>query len=175
MKNLTKSFFAALVLSIMATSQAFAEKTIYTEIEINAPAKQVWAVLTNFKDYPNWNPFIKKISGDVAVNTKLKVQIKPADDDAMDFTPRLKVVKPEQELRWLGRVLLPMVFDGEHYFKIEPLTANKVKFIHGEVFSGMLVPFFWGGMEQGTVNGFKAMNVALKAQVEQQVNLHAMK
>lgn len=32
-----------------------------TTIVIQAPLQQVWEVMTNVQDYPNWNPFIKKV------------------------------------------------------------------------------------------------------------------
>jgi hypothetical protein len=36
---------------------------IKTEIPIGAPASAVWSILMDFERYPEWNPFIKKISG----------------------------------------------------------------------------------------------------------------
>ena len=34
------------------------------KIEIAAPPTAVWAILMDFDRYPEWNPFIVKISGD---------------------------------------------------------------------------------------------------------------
>ena len=42
-------------------------KEIKTEILINATPEKVWTILTNFDNYPNWNPFIKSIKGEVKV------------------------------------------------------------------------------------------------------------
>lgn len=38
--------------------------SISTEIEIAAPPATIWAVLTDYERYPEWNPFLTKISGD---------------------------------------------------------------------------------------------------------------
>lgn len=38
--------------------------SISTEIDIAAPPNAVWAVLTDFDRYNEWNPFIVKLSGD---------------------------------------------------------------------------------------------------------------
>ena len=37
----------------------------------------------------------------------------------MTFKPTVLAVHPERELRWLGRFILPGLFDGEHSFRIE--------------------------------------------------------
>jgi len=38
-------------------------REVRTEIEIVASAPSVWRVLTGFELYPEWNPFIRKVSG----------------------------------------------------------------------------------------------------------------
>ena len=48
-------------------------KEIYTEIEINSSAKEVWNILINFANYPNWNPFMKQINGELQEGSKLQV------------------------------------------------------------------------------------------------------
>jgi uncharacterized protein YndB with AHSA1/START domain len=39
-------------------------KEIKTEIIINSKPEKVWSILTDFKNQPNWNPFISNISGE---------------------------------------------------------------------------------------------------------------
>lgn len=68
-----------------------------------------------------------------------------------------------KELRWLGRLWLPGIFDGEHIFEIEPVDADRVRFVQCEQFNGILVPFF---NLDGTRRGFEAMNRALKERAE---------
>jgi uncharacterized membrane protein len=36
-------------------------KEIHTEIDIGAPVEKVWDLLTDFKNFELWNPFIRKI------------------------------------------------------------------------------------------------------------------
>lgn len=49
--------------------------TTDTHIDIDAPPDRVWQVLTNFADYPNWNPFIIKVQGEPIAGTKIKKRI----------------------------------------------------------------------------------------------------
>lgn len=139
---------------------------IKTEIEIAATPERVWSILTDFSAYPQWNPFIRSISGTVKTGERLTVFIQPTGDKGMTFRPTVLVALPSQELRWLGHFLLPGVFDGEHYFKIEPVAQGRVCFIHGEKFSGILVGLAKSKLDGGTKSGFIAMNQALKVLAE---------
>ena len=79
------------------------------------------------------------------------------------------IAEPCRELRWRGRLLLPGIFDGEHYFQIRESKPGITTFLHGERFSGLLVPLAKSGLESGTKAGFEAMNRALKTRAEEQV------
>jgi len=46
--------------------------------------------------------------------------------EPMDFEPTLLTVKEFHELRWVGRLLMPGIFDGEHYFKLQEISEGKV-------------------------------------------------
>jgi hypothetical protein len=74
------------------------------------------------------------------------------------------VAEPGRELRWLGRVLMPGIFDGEHAFIIEP-QAKGCRLRHEETFTGLLVPIF-GAMLADTARSFANANDALKRRVE---------
>ena len=141
---------------------------IETAIDIHASARRVWDVLADFERHPDWNPFVRSIQGQAKEGTKLVVRIQPEGGAGMTFRPRVLVARPGSELRWRGRFLVPGLFDGEHYFRIEPTGPNQSRFVHGEVFSGVFVRFAQAGLEKGTKAGFHAMNRALKARVEAQ-------
>ena len=114
----------------------------------------------DFAAYPDWNPFIRRLTGEARVGARLEVTVQPPGSRAMTFKPTVLAVEPGHELRWLGRVLMPGLFDGEHSFRLEP-TASGCRFHHGVTFSGLLVPLF-GGMLAKTEHGFEAMNAALE-------------
>lgn len=158
-------------------------KELYTEIEINASASTVWDILTDFDNFSKWNPFIKAISGNLQEGSQIEVVItppknrrffgrakikdfcKPPNSNGMKFRPKILTYKPEEELRWLGNLWVPKLFDGEHSLIIEKISENKVLFIQKERFSGLLVPFF-SGLLKNTGSGFEMMNRALKKEAE---------
>ena len=141
-------------------------KELKTEIEIEATSEKVWSILTDFEKYPEWNPFIKRASGNVKEGEKLEVFIEPPNGKGMVFNPTVKHVEEYKEFRWLGRLLFSGVFDGEHIFEISTTQNGNVIFIQREIFSGVLVPLMWGSLNKNTREGFSAMNFALKRRAE---------
>jgi hypothetical protein len=140
---------------------------IQFEVEITASPLRVWRVLADFTAYPEWNPFVRAISGEQVVGSRLSVTIQPVGGKAMSFKPTLLAFDPQKELRWKGQLLMPGIFDGEHYFRLVETSAETVRVTQGEVFSGLLVPLvFRGSMRVGTERGFAALNQALKARAE---------
>ena len=68
-------------------------KELYTEITINASINKVWKILTDFKEYPNWNPFIKEITVEVIANNTFQVTIMPPDSKKMTFKTKCLIIK----------------------------------------------------------------------------------
>lgn len=77
-------------------------KEIKTEILINATPEKVWSILTNFDNYPNWNPFIKSIKGEVKVGNTITIRIEPPESKGMTFKPKILHFETNKELSWLG-------------------------------------------------------------------------
>jgi hypothetical protein len=138
---------------------------ISREIEIAATPAEVWAVLADVDAYPEWNPFVVRLAGEVREGARLEARIAPPGGRAMTFTPTVVAAEPERELRWLGRLLVRGLFDGEHSFRIEPLADGGSRFVQSERFSGVLVRPLRRVLER-TEAGFAQMNAALKRRVE---------
>ena len=137
-----------------------------TEIQINATPERIWQILTDFASYPLWNPFIRRASGKPEKGEQLEVYLQPEGAGGMTFRPRVLTAEHGRELRWLGHLLLPGLFDGEHIFIIELLVTGSVRFIQREIITGLLVPLFAHRLDTETRRGFEDMNHALKLRAE---------
>lgn len=140
-------------------------REIRTEIEIEAPAGRVWAVLADLSSYPDWNPFIIRARGELREGGKLAVTIRPPGTKARTFRPTVTSCLPGRKLVWLGRLGIPGIFDGEHIHELQPLDEGRTVYVQREVFSGVLPPLTPRVLE-ATKEGFRAMNAALKARAE---------
>lgn len=139
-------------------------KQLKTEIIIDAPAEKVWQLLTNLNDYHRWNPFISS-AGEVVPGARISNDML-MDGKTMRFRPRIGQVVPGRSFEWTGHLLVPGLFDGNHYFDIEPLTPTQCKLTHGERFSGLLSAWLLKKIGAQTLQQFMAMNQALKQQAE---------
>src|SRR5580698_8137778 len=121
-----------------------------TEIEIEATPARVWSILLDFPSYPDWNPFVRAVQGIAKEGDRLTISVQPQGGKGMTFRPTVLTVIPNAELRWRGRFLLPGIFDGELYFLINQLAPCRLRFVQGEKFSGILIPFVKSNLDGGT-------------------------
>lgn len=138
--------------------------TIQTSTAIAASPERVWQVLTDLDSYPEWNPFIIEGSGEIRTGRKLRLRMQPPGGKPMSFRPTVLAAEPGRELRWLGRLILPGIFDGEHWFLLSP-EGDGTRLEQGERFSGLLPRFMSGTLER-TEQGFIELNQALKQRAE---------
>lgn len=141
-------------------------KEIKTEILIHATPQKVWSILTNFDNYPKWNPFIKLIKGEVKVGNKITVRIEPPEAKGMTFKPKVLTFETNKELKWLGHLLFIGIFDGEHKFELTGNGDGTTTFRQNEIFKGILVPIFKKQLDNNTKKGFIEMNKKLKELAE---------
>ena len=142
-------------------------KEIKTQIIINASAEKVWAVLTDFNNYPKWNPFIRSLTGNVVVGSIIEAKLQAPKASAMTVKPKVLAFDKNKEFRWRGQLLMPGIFTGEHKFEIIDNKNGSCTFIQSEKFTGILVPFFKKMLDSSTTDGFNLMNRALKQRTEQ--------
>lgn len=140
-------------------------KEIRTETEIKAGPDRVWQVLTDFEGHSSWNPFIRSIKGDKTEGGRIQVELSPPGSGSMTIKPEILVFEKEKEFRWKGKIVIPGIFDGEHYFLISKNGNGSTRFVHGEKFSGILVGAL-GKILEKTMLGFEQMNEALKEECE---------
>ncbi len=141
------------------------KKEVCSSVDIHASDKQVWQILTDFPSYPQWNPYIRQASGEIKVGAQIYIFNRSSDTAAgMAFRPTILTVTPGRELRWLGYVYVPGLFDGEHVFTIQLLDDTHVHFMQCETFSGIGTVI--DAQDTNIQGDFQGMNLALKGRSE---------
>ncbi len=154
-----------LTTAALALAAAFARAPrdgFETGIFIAASPERVWMLLTDPEAHAAWNPMMQAVKGSFTPGRRVRLTMRTPSGGTMRFRPRVLVADPGRELRWLGRLGLPRLFDGEHYFRLIP-EAGGTRLIQGERFRGLLL---WVMDVQQFLPGFEAGNAALKALAE---------
>lgn len=141
-------------------------KELTTEIQINSSPEILWKVITDFKNYYQWNPILQKIKGEPLIGNQLEIHLSTVGGKKRVYHPKVIKITPNHELRWKGTFFFSQIFSGERIFLIEKLSENKVNFVNKEIFSGIGVRFTSPKMEDEIVASFKKMNEALKKTIE---------
>jgi hypothetical protein len=109
-----------------------------SQVDVDAPADQVWAVLTDFSAYPIWNPFIYPLKGEARAGSLLDVTIHPGTQ-VITYQATMIVVRPNSELTWSGQIASAGVFDTTYGFAVEPLQPGRSRLVTHEHHQGALV------------------------------------
>jgi hypothetical protein len=105
-------------------------------INIQAPPKAIWDLLTNSADYPRWNTTVKSLEGKMAVGEKLKLCVTAAPDRT--FSPTVSELTPEKHMVWTDG--MAAMFKGVRTYTLEPRPDGSTNFSMVEVFSGAMLP-----------------------------------
>ena len=141
-------------------------KQLHSEVLIEAGTAEVWAVLTDFARYPEWNPFLVRVAGVLERGGRLRVTLAPPGGRQITIRPEITELATAGVLEWWGHLGVRGIFDGRHRFELHPTGAG-TRLVHSETFTGALVPLFARSLDRGTAAGFALMNTAIKARAEQ--------
>jgi len=138
---------------------------IRTDIEIQSDAQSVWKLLTDIEGHKTWNTIFKDFKGTAEVGRGIKLKLKVAGKDR-PFAAKVLTSDSPKEFAWGStKSALDLLISARHYFIIEELAENKVRFTHGEKFGGLLPTLFWP-LIKGVEPQYHQMNKELKAKAE---------
>lgn len=103
---------------------------------IAASPERIWAILTNAKDLPRWNPTVTSIDGTIASGERLALKVPTAPDRT--FKPRVTTFEPGRTMAWSDGAA-PM-FKGVRTWTLVPGKDGTTSVTMHEVFSGLMLP-----------------------------------
>lgn len=142
---------------------------IRTAIVIDAPPAEVFAVLSDFEQYPQWNPYHRSVEGEFVEGALLNIHIQRPDGEELDVPPHMQTIVTDREIVWGGG--MKGVFYGEHRFLLTPDANGATHLRHDEDFWGVVVKFT--NISQTVLTeGYEGMNRALKVYIESRESDH---
>ena len=136
-------------------------KVYRAEVEINAAAERVWAILIDLDRYADWNPFTPKIETTRVVGDPIVLHV------SFDAAPPIRQVEilrswaPGEELRWGMTIGPSWLFRAERTQRVEVLSEARCRYVTEDAFAGLLSPLIellYGARVQ---RGFEAVAAGL--------------
>lgn len=133
---------------------------LVSTVDIDAPAREVWSVLTDFAGYEKWSNF-SRAEGEAQVGSRLVMRM-----PGMRFRPTITVADADQRLCWVGTLGSGRLFHGEHSFTLSTNADGTTRVTNREEFSGLLATLASPLLKTTGDNGYVAFNRGLKRRVE---------
>ena len=140
-------------------------KYIRTRHRIAFPPARVWAVLTDFRAYAEWNPLNVWADGEARSGARVAMRFVDAgsgNGKVIAQTVTITDCDPERRLEWVGRI--PLLFTGRHFFELSPSDGG-TELVHGEDLSGLFPMTFSTARLERQKAAYQAMNIALAERV----------
>lgn len=139
---------------------------IETDIAIDAPAADVWRVISDLSSWSDWHPFVARVRGDVAPGGRVVLDKNAPGGRTIALRQVVASVEEGVEFRLAGTLLVRGLLDNEHRFRVEPIDETRSRFFHGQAFRGFLVRLMIRKRGASTYEVFEEVNRALKRRVE---------
>ena len=138
-------------------------KQYHTSINIDGTLNEVWRELTNFKSYPDWNPIVGKLEGEMKEGQKISTYIVPLKQT---YHPVLLSYHKNRELLWQGTLGAKFLLAAKHYYRLKAVSATRTELQHGEYFTGLFSYFLPGTFVSKMRTAFEQHNILLKQNIE---------
>ena len=138
-------------------------KEIKGSVIINVPAEKVWATVTDFSSYPEWNPFVTRMEGELKEGGVFDIVVSLPERDEIKYRSTLVKMEKDKELLFKGKVRF--LLSEEHSKLIEQIEDSKCVFSQRITFKGLLT-LFAGKVIKDSQVGLNKMNEELKKRCE---------
>ena len=135
---------------------------VFTQIEIAAPASEVWTALTDFAAYPAWNPIIRRIE---RAGSGLALTLRPPSQPGFSFEASISQEIAGRCLVWQGACVHPRFLAWHHQIEIEARPGFSILRQTARL-TGWLIKPVPDLLMRPCRNGFARMNEALRDRVE---------
>jgi|SRR5690349_5595438 len=139
---------------------------IVTETTIRASSLTVWKLIADTARYPQWNPYIRELHGELVPGSAIAFRFALFKDVTLPARAQVLVANPGVELRWAGHLFAERFFRAEHFHLFDPLDADAMRFRHGERFTGIAARLLTPLIRWWAPGRYRAVNAALKLRAE---------
>jgi len=143
--------------------------SLYAEIDINAPQSVVWEALTRKDQWRFWNTFLYDCDPGLRIargNEIFLAMQRLEGDEETEFQPVITMMRAPNMMRWVSTI---PGLRTEHVFELRENVPGRTRYVHRELFSGILSKVFLPFIRQDERQGMRRMAQQLKMYVEQSI------
>ena len=137
-------------------------------INIDAPIEEVWAILTDFEAYDEWNKFTPSVetSGRIGEPVRLQVRLNSNENGRLTRSTLTMKKKAAYELCWGTDGFL---LKANRYQTLTPLEDGRTQYESREPFEGLLAPLILWWHRENLMRGYKWAAEGLKERAEKRI------
>jgi hypothetical protein len=137
---------------------------IQQKVGVQAPATQVWDVVSDLDHWNRWNPLYTEAEGKLSIGAPLRLKRVLPSDGQRVIEARIVDWVPDSQLIWSRKV--GFMATSLSYIELEVLSEEGCVLAIGEIFNGMGADLLPKPLRRDLRNGFLAMCEAAKARAE---------
>jgi len=134
-------------------------------IGINAPDEVVWEILSDIPGWEAWNPLYPKAQGVIRIGDRWNLDLALPGQPVQTINPVILDWAPYDHIHWRLDMMRGWV-KTIRFLEIEKMGEENCFFSNGEIFDGSLSGFAVRRLRRPILEGFEALNEALKARAE---------
>ena len=134
-------------------------------IGIQAPDEIVWEILSDIPGWADWNPIYPQAQGEIRIGNRWTVELALPGEKPRTINPVILDWAPYDHIHWRLDALRGWV-RTVRFLEIEKMGEENVIFSNGEIFDGWMGPSAARRLRRPILDGFEALNEALKAKAE---------
>jgi hypothetical protein len=138
---------------------------IVTQLLIDAPPSIVWERLVDKGRWKSFSDFVDLSPGrPIEAGCTFWFGLRLLGLPPVPIRVEVLRCDSARELRWVGGLPALPLFRGEHYFRFEDAAEGRTRFVHGELFDGLLQGPFMLLLGETTRKAYVRFNLGLAAQ-----------
>lgn len=114
-------------------------KSVHSEVKLSSSPSEVWAVLTNTDDFPEWNSVFRVENGSLLEGETIVYKFQQDAQTAYSISTKVKELKTQEHINQAGGI--PGVLTFDHHYMLEPIQDGTKLTVH-ETYRGVGVPFW---------------------------------
>lgn len=134
-------------------------------IGIQAPDEIVWELLSDIPGWAAWNPLYPRAEGEIRIGNRWSLDLALPGQPLRTINPVILDWAPYDHIHWRLDMMRGWA-RTVRFLEIEKMGEENVIFNNGEIFDGWLGPSIARRMRRPILDGFEALNEALKARAE---------